>query len=181
MKGEFINIPYKTIEEKIKAMLEPVMDVEGFKEKAEKYVAENKDINFYGDYSHNIEVAMNTGGYLSIVSSDEVFGQNKYEQDKRTFNYDFNRKKEMEFIDLFINDIDVATIMKTHIKEIDVSITEAMLEEGIKAVMNSNDFSFSEHGVTFRFSPKGLEIKPYHEWIWMGFEEFGLDNISLFD
>lgn len=181
MKGEFTNISDKAIEERIRAMLEPVMDVEEFKQKAEKYVAENKDINYYGDYSHNIEVAMNAGGYLSIVSADEAFGKNKYEQSRRTFNYDFKRKKEMKLMDLFKNDIDAETIMKKHIKDMDSSITEAMLEEGINAVMNSKDFSFSEYGVIFRFSPKGVEAKPYQEWIWMDFEKFGMDNISLFD
>lgn len=181
MRGEFINIPDKAVEKKVNAVIGPILDAEKFRREAEEYVKSNKDANFYGEFSHHVEVLFNAGGYLSISSFDEIHGENEYEQYRRTFNYDFNRNKEMEFMDLFINDIDAEAVIKKRIADDGYTFPAELTEKTIKAAIDSKDFSFSDSHIFLHFSPEGIDMESYREWIWIGYEEFGLENISIFN
>lgn len=181
IQGEFVNLPDKAVEKEINAMLVPEPDPHEFKREAEEYLRNNKAADYYGEYMHNIEVPFNAGGYLSISSVSEVFTKNSHRQYRKNFNYDFNRNRKMKARDLFINDVDVTAVIKKHIAEMDYTFPEKLTEDTVNAALDSEEFGFSEHYLFLCFSPEGVEIEPYREWIWVGFEEFGLENISLFN
>lgn len=181
MKGDFINIPDKSVEEKIAGMLETTFDTEEFIKEAEEFVSKNKDVGYYGGFIHNIEVPINAGGYLSVFSLDEIYRRDSHKQHIKVFNYDFNRSREMKFRDLFINDINLEAIIKTHIMEMNLPVSNETIDEEIKKIIDSNEFYFSEYDVRFHFSPEGVKLDPYQEWIWMNFDKFGLENISIFN
>jgi hypothetical protein len=181
MKGEFMNIPDKTVERELNAMLAPEIDPQQFRREAEEYLQNNKTAKYYGELMHNIEVLFNNGGYLSVASVSEAYTTGKIKQYRKTFNYDFNRNRKMHVKDLFINDVDVTAVVKKHVASMGYTYSEKMIEEAVNAALDSEEFSFSEHYVLLHLSPMGANNDPYREWIWIGFEEFGLENISLFN
>lgn len=181
MEGEFTNIPDKAVEKEINAMLAPVMDPQEFRREAEEYLKNIKTTEFYGDYMHNIEVLFNAGGYLSVASVSEAYAENRFRQHRKTFNYDFNRNRKMKARDLFINDVDVTAVVKKHVADMGYIFSEKSIEEAVNAALDSEEFGFSEHYILLRFAPAGAKLDPYREWLWIGFEEFGLENISLFN
>lgn len=178
MQGGFINIPDKAVEKEINAMLAPVLDAGKFREEAEEYMKKGNPKHFW-HYTHSIDVPINAGGYLSVISFDEVVKDKDYQLYRRVFNYDFNQKRKMKLTDLFINDIDIQAIIKRNIRKADYPITEEMLEQGVKAAIESDEFSFSERYIVLRFDPEGANLGSHQQWIWIDFEEFGLENISI--
>jgi hypothetical protein len=177
MQGEFINVPNKEIEKKLNAMVVSKEDLEDFKYRAENYTGAHGSSNL----SHNVNIFTNAGGYLSMaVFEDKRFG-NVNEVKRTAYNYDFNLNKEIQLKDLFVAGTDITTKVKSYIKSMSYDLTDDMLQTGVEAAIKNNIFFFEESGVCIYFSPEGAKLDEYQEWVWIPFDEFGIENIKLFN
>lgn len=175
-EGEFINVPNKDIEKKLNELVSPRADVEDFKEKAIN-ITGTKQISNLG---HFINLFTNAGGYLSIGVYEQLSFGNINELERTTFNYDFNKNKEMLLSDLFEEGVDIEGIIKNYISKISYPVSDDMIEKGVKEVANSKDYYFDEYGITVKFTPEGAKLDPYQEWISIPFDAFGIENVNLF-
>ncbi|MDF2889738.1 MAG: hypothetical protein K0R80_105 [Clostridia bacterium] len=174
-QGEFFNVPNKEIEKKLNEMVVPRIDVEAFIEKANTLTGVNESAHLI----HNIGLYTNAGDYLSMSVTEEIFFKNSYELIRETFNYDFNLNKEVLLRDLFVGGTDIADILKENIKKMNYPVTEEILELGVIEAVNANKFYFDESGVAIYFSPEGAKLDSYQEWVYVPFESFGLENITI--
>jgi hypothetical protein len=174
-EGEFINVPNKDIEKKLNELVVLKADIETFK----KHALDSTDTKATSNLGHYVNVFTNAGGYLSVSVFDQLsFGEpNKFE--RTTFNYDFNKEKELLLSDLFIEGVDIEGIIKDYIRKMDYSVAEELIETGVKEAIKSKDFYFEEYGITIKFSPEGSKLDPYQEWIPIPFDEFGIENINI--
>jgi hypothetical protein len=175
-QGEFINIPNKEIQKKINEIVADTSNLEEFKEKIKAL----KDDNLGSHFSNFVNLFMNAGGYLSMGVTEEIFFKNAYEQKRKTFNYDFNLNKEIVLEDLFVEGTDITSIIKSYISNLDYILTEEMIEIGVSEAVSSNNYCFDEYGVSIYFSPAGSKLDEFQKWIYIPFEKFGVENISLF-
>jgi hypothetical protein len=176
-QGEFINVPDKDIEKKLNKMTVLKYDLEDFKDKAKEYAVSGKN----SQYGHYTNVFMNSGGYLSMAVVDEIHFDTLYEYKREPFNYDFNQNREMLFSDIFEDDVDINSVIKTFIKRnMYYKITDETIEKAINEAVESNMFSVDDYAIQIYFNPKGVDIKGFEEWIFIPLEEFGLENIKLF-
>jgi hypothetical protein len=173
--GEFVNTPNKDVEKKLNEIVVPSIDVEGFKEKANELTGINQNAHLV----HYVGISTNAGGYLSMSVSDEIFFKNNYELKRTPFNYDFNQNKEILLTDLFTDETDIAGVLKAYIKKMRFPITEEMLELGVIEAVKANKFYFDESGISIYFSPEGSKLDEYQEWVYVPFENFGLENIRI--
>jgi hypothetical protein len=174
-QGEFSNVPNKEIEKKLNDLVVPRIDVEAFIEKANAFTGVNESAQLV----HNIGLYTNAGGYLSMSVTEEIFFKNSFELVRETFNYDFNLNKEVLLRDLFVGGTDIAGILKENIKKMNYPVTEEILELGVVEAVNANKFYFDESGVAIYFSPEGAKLDSYQEWVYVPFEGFGLENITI--
>jgi hypothetical protein len=175
-QGEFINIPNKEIQNKLNEMVKYTADLESFKEKAKAI----KDVNLSSHFVYFVNLFMNSGGYISVAVSEEIFYKNVYERKRKTFNYDFNLNKELVLQDLFVEGTDIKSIIKSYISNLDYILTEEMVEVGVAEAVSTNNYYFDEYGVSVYFSPAGSKLDEFQKWIWIPYEKFGVENISLF-
>jgi hypothetical protein len=179
-QGQFINVPNKDIEKKLNDMSICTFDVDGFKERAKNYIGANGNSNF-GIYGHYINLFTNAGGYISMAVSDEI-RIGKSDDSKRTpFNYNFKRNKEMSINDIFVEGTNVGKVIKSYIRKLYYPIAEEMVSIGVDDTLKANIFYFDEYGITVYFSPEGAKLESYQNWVYIPFEEFGIENINLFN
>ena len=84
--------------------------------------------------------------------------------------------------DIFIDEADINNVIKEYIKmNMNYYITDDMIEAGVKEALKSNIFYFDEYGICIKFEPAGVKIDDYQKWVYIPFEEFGIENVSLFN
>ena len=152
-------------------------DLEDFKDKAENYTGTQGN----SQYGHNVIVFTNAGGYLSMAVAEDIRFGTLIDFKRESFNYDFIKNREMLLEDIFLEGLDIDSVIKAYIKEMKYPVTEEMLEIGVKEAVASNIFSFDEYGIYVHFNPEGADLESYQKWVSIPFEEFGIENIRLFN
>lgn len=177
-QGEFINVPNKDIEKKLNQMAKFNFDLEGFKVQAKKYAESGKD----SQYSHHVNIFINAGGYLSLAVIDDIRFDTLYEHKREPFNYDFNQNREMLISDIFADGYDASNVIKTYIKKnLHYKLTEDVLDASVKESIESNIFTFDEYAIQIHFDPRDANLEPHQKWVFIPFDEFGRQNIKLYN
>lgn len=178
IQGEFVNVPNKEIEKKLNEMVVSSIDLEDFKNKAAKV----NDTQGISQYNHNVNIFTNVGGYLSMAVFEDIRYGTSQDFKREPFNYDFNQNKELLLRELFVDKVDISKVIKSYIKRNnDFPLSDEILELGIMDAVKANNFYFDEYGVAVYLSIEDLSWDEYQKWVYVPFEEFGFENVAIFN
>jgi hypothetical protein len=74
---------------------------------------------------------------------------------------------------------DIARVLRDRIQRLYYTTNEKIDSE-IENALQLNQFYFDENGVHIFFSLEGTALMDHQKWIYISFEEFGLENVELF-
>lgn len=176
-QGKFANVPSKEIESRLNDMAKSSFDIDSFKEK----VKAEGDAKGYSNYSYNVNVFMNAGGYLSVTMVESIYLHDKIAlYEIKPFNYDFNSNKEMHLNDIIESTADMEKLLKKHAKPMNYPVSNEILDKAIKESLREDKFYFDEYGITIHLPLEESEVDKGLLWVWVPFQEIGMDNIKLY-
>lgn len=114
-EGKFKNIGNEEIERKLNEICRSDLDIDGFRERAKAFAAENPGA-YYGELYYDVHISMNAGGYLSGNIYENVSENEERSGNIRNFNYDLNKNIELKLKDLFVEGFDYKEAMKDIIR-----------------------------------------------------------------
>ena len=177
-QGDFIHVPNKDIEKKLNDMIPFHLDLDSFRDKAKDIAEQGKN----SQYGHHVNVFMNAGGYLSMAVIEDIRFDTLHDYKREILNYDFYKNKEVKLSDIFVDEFSINNVIKAYIKRnFSYNLTDEMIETGVKDAVKSNKFTFDEYTIQIYFDPKGADLDGYQKWIFIPWEEFGLEKIKLFN
>lgn len=175
--GKFVDVPNEEIEKKLNKMVVFSYDIEGFKKKAKALTGKNK----YANLMNDINLRFNAGGYISMLTTKyEVIGD-MIKANVVMFNYDFNKNKELQLADILTNTADFEKLLRKRVHEITYSLSEDMQNKVVEDALNNERFVLEEGGIHIYLPLLRDKRGSYPEWVWISYDEIGLENIKIFN
>lgn len=175
-RGEFINTD-PDIKTKLESLIPKDCDVDGFIKRAAEFNKSNPN-KYYGSMFHNINLMMNSGGYMCMAIYTHVEENGLIKSEQKYINYDLNKNKIIELKDLFVDGFDYKN-----------AIIEAMVKNNLNSnysTINVEDadsfskyqFGFGEDGIYFNLGTPNQDS--YGNYLWIPYEDIGFENIAIF-
>jgi hypothetical protein len=175
VEGEFINVPDKEIEAKLNEMVQCSLDIDAFKKKAKNESVSGR----MSYYNFRVDIFLNSGGYLSVASNENLQQGGRHKNELKPFNYDFGLNKELNLEDIYTDLESLKEEMKRQIEINRIPVPEEILDSSIEKAIQTNKFYFDEYAVVIYFSQEGVELESYNQWIWIPWNELIKDKIKF--
>jgi len=174
-KGEFINLKNEETKKLLDSFVIENQDTEGFKARAEA----SKE-NWYGSLGHNINLVMNSGGYLSFMVLDYQNEKGSEQEHRRYVNYDLEKNKMMKLENIFAQGFDYKKAISAILKNNpDYTKSQAYtFKEGDISKLSEDNFYFNEGSVTIYLNITGR--KQLQNYFTIPFDKIGYENLALY-
>ncbi|MEQ8154643.1 MAG: hypothetical protein ABRQ25_07145 [Clostridiaceae bacterium] len=176
--GEFFNVDNAELKTMLNSLTAYNFDVDGFRARAQ---AQENTRMYYGTIEHRVNMAMNAGGYMSLLIYNTVYENGKSQEERHPFNYDLNRNKIMKLKDVFAESFDYKAAISNilcnsgyYILQDGSAISKADIKE-----LSEDEFYFDEYGVTVYLN---ISRQPqYANYYIIQYEKIGLNNLEFFN
>lgn len=175
-RGKFINIDPET-RTKLESLIPNSCDSDGFIKRAEDFNKSNPN-KYYGSMIHNINLMMNSGGYMSVAIYTHVEESGLIKSEQKYINYDLNENKIMELKDIFVDGYDYkSAIIQAMVKNnLNSNYSTVNVEDADS--LSKHQFGFGEEGIYFNIGLPNQDS--YGNYVWIPYEDIGFENIAIF-
>ena len=174
-KGEFINLENEETKKLLNDFVMDSQDTEGFKARAEA----SKE-NWYGSLGHNINLVMNSGGFLSVMVQDYQNEKGREQELRRYLNYDLENNKIIKLKNIFSPSFDYKKAISAILtSNPDYTKSQAYtFKQGDISKLSEENFYFNEESVTIYLNLTGR--KEFQNYFTIPFDKIGYANIALY-
>lgn len=175
--GEFINLDNIETKNMLESMFSHNMDVDGFKKRASAFNNSNPGKRYGGLY-YNAEIAMQSGGYLSMAVNSTVDENGIVNNKQKFINFDFKNNKIMTLKDLFTEGYDYKNEIIKILKEDDNYSMPDDLKNEENVMLSEEEFNFGQDYVYVNLYRPGQESPD--NFVWVEYKDIGYENIAVF-
>lgn len=175
--GEFLGINDIETKKLLDLMVSHNLDVEGFRERAKSFISSYPG-NYYGGLYHQVNVMMNSGGYISLTAYSSKNENKIIETHEKHINFNLNGNKIMILKDIFVDGFDYKTeILKILNTSQKYNLPEETFSENEEILIAESDFNFNHDAVFIILYQPGTYVREYNMWI--EYKDIGYKNIAI--